>query len=139
MEQTEVPTLVDSSVFIDLLQRGLDPAAILTQTISSTDLATCGMVRMEVLRGVKTTKARDPLARFFDVLQNVPTDNRLWEEAALLAWKTDRSSGGSLPAQDILIAASALRIGAVVLTQDLHFRKIAGLRVRWWPDERPHW
>jgi predicted nucleic acid-binding protein len=131
MESLEAPTLVDSNVFISLLRRGLDPAATLTETVSSTDLATCGMVRMEVLRGIKNPRVRDGLAGFFDVLQNVPTDNRLWEEAATVAWKLDRT-GKILPAQDVLIAVSAMRIGAVVLTADRHFEEIPGLRVRWW-------
>jgi predicted nucleic acid-binding protein len=38
-----------------------------------------------------------------------------------------------LPAQDILIACCARRIGAVVLTMDTHFSDIPGLRVREWP------
>ncbi len=131
MENLEPPTLIDSNVFIGLMRRGLDPAATLTQTVSLTDLATCGMVRLEVLRGVKNPRVRDKLSDFFDVLQNVPTDNWLWEEAASLAWKLDRV-GRVLPAQDILIAASAMRVGAVVLSADAHFQNIPGLRVRKW-------
>ncbi len=131
MENLETPTLIDSNVFIGLMRQGLDPAEVLTETVSSTDLATCGIVRVEVLRGVKNPRVRDGLAEFFDVLQNVPTDNRLWEEAASLAWKLDRV-GRVLPAQDILIAASAMRLGAVVLTADAHFEMIPGLRVRKW-------
>ncbi|MEO7933872.1 MAG: PIN domain-containing protein [Chthoniobacterales bacterium] len=115
------------------MRKGLDPAETLTQTVSLTDLATCGMVRLEVLRGVKNPRVRDKLSSFFDVLQNVPTDNRLWEEAASLAWKLDRV-GRVLPAQDILIAASAMRVGAVVLTADAHFQNIPGLRVNKWVD-----
>ena len=130
-DDLEAPTLVDSNVFISLMRRGLDPAAILTQTVSSTDLATCGMVRMEVLRGVKIPKVRDRLSEFFDVLQNVPTDNRVWEEAASLAWQLDRV-GKVLPAQDVLIAVCAKRIGAIVLTADAHFSMIPGVRVRTW-------
>lgn len=128
----DLPTLVDSNVYIDLLRSGLDPSKELTRLVSTTDLATCGMIRVEVLRGVKTPSVRDRLAGFFDVLQNVPTDNRLWEESALLAWKLDRK-GRAIPATDLLIAACALRVGAIVLTADAHFDEIPGLKVRWWP------
>lgn len=89
---------------------------------------------MEVLRGIQITRIRDGLSGFFDVLQNVPTDNGLWNEAAMLAGELDRA-GHILPAQDILIAASALRIGAVVLTGDAHFQHIPGLRVQTWVNE----
>jgi predicted nucleic acid-binding protein len=91
------------------------------------------MVRVEVLRGAKLAKTREQLTAFLNVLQNVPTDNRLWEEAADLAWKLDRQ-GWTIPAQDILIACCARRIGASVLTRDRHFSRIPGLIVRDWPE-----
>lgn len=118
--------LVDSSVFIELLRGGTDPAAWLGQHFE--DVYTCGMVRLEVLRGQKVPRHRDTLAAFFDVLCNVPTDNSLWDEATDLAWALGRK-GKTLPAQDILIAAHAFRAGVPVLTQDAHFEQIPGLPV----------
>ena len=90
------------------------------------------MVRVEVLRGVKLPKALARMKEFFSVLQNVPSDDRLWEETAALAWELDRK-GWILPAPDLVIACSARRIGAVVLTNDRHFQKVPGLIVRAWP------
>jgi predicted nucleic acid-binding protein len=128
----DLPVLVDSNVYIDLLRRHLDPAEELTTHISQLDLAVCGMVRVEVLRGIKGVKAKTQMKAFFDVLQNIPTDNRLWEETAELAWTLDRK-GIVIPAQDIVIACCARRIGAVVLTMDTHYRQIPGVQVRDWP------
>lgn len=127
----EPPVLVDSNIYIDLMRKQLDPAIVLTEHVSSTDLATCGMVRLEVLRGIKHPKVRTRLAAFFDVLQFVPTDNRLWKQAEDLAWELDRA-GWIIPATDILIACAARRIGAVVLTRDKHFRNIPGIVTRDW-------
>ena len=127
----EPPVLVDSNIYIDLLRENLDPAIELTEQVSSTDLATCGMVRVEVLRGIKLPKARAHVRAFLDVLQNVPTDNRLWDETAELAWELDRK-GWIIPAADVVIACAARRIGAVVLTNDKHFAQIPGLAVRRW-------
>lgn len=124
----ESVVLVDSSVFIGLLREGRDPALELVSRAATTDLATCGMVRMEVLRGIIGPKPRRAFEAFLSVLRNVPTDNRLWEEAAQMAWTLDRK-GVTLPAQDILIACSALRIDAAVLTWDRHFFDIPDLRV----------
>ena len=73
--------LVDSCVFITLLRERRDPAVELLQRTSLDDLATCGMVCMEVLRGLKIPKVKTRLTEFFGVLQNVPTDNRIWQEA----------------------------------------------------------
>lgn len=120
--------LVDSNVYIGLLRRSLDPVKVLGDWIGEADLATCGMVRLEVERGLKVEKMRRSLGDFFNVLINVPTSNKIWEQATTLAWMLDRC-GKTLPAQDILIAACAKELGAAVLTDDAHFEEILGLPV----------
>ncbi len=124
----ESPVLVDSCVFITLLKARRDPGEELMGRLDLTDLATCGMVRLEVIRGLATPRARQGMDAFFDVMQNVTTDNQLWEDACEIGWHVTRK-GNNMPAQDIIIAACALRIGAVVLTYDRHFDHIPGLRV----------
>ena len=118
--------LVDSNVFIALTRRGEDAAEWLGSQLQ--DIYTCGMVRLEVLRGMKNPREHDAMAAFFDVLCNVQTDNKLWEQAAELGWKLDRA-GHMIPAADILIAACALRAGVPVLTADKHFQGIPDLPV----------
>lgn len=122
------PVLVDSNVYIGLLRRGLDPAEILADWIGSGDLATCGIVRLEVERGLRIEKIRRRVGAFFDVLINIPTSNTIWEQAAGLAWTLDRS-GITLPVQDILIAICAQEIGAAILTDDGHFQEFSGIQV----------
>lgn len=124
----ETLVLVDSNVFIKLFKARLDPGRELLERYDLEDLATCGMVRLEVLRGIATPKARDALEGFFNVMQNVQTDNKLWESACRLGWEVTRS-GYNLPAQDIIIAACAIRVEAAVLTYDKHFDHIPGVRV----------
>jgi predicted nucleic acid-binding protein len=123
----ESAVLVDSCVFITLLKQRRDPAAELMERLQLEDIVTCGMVRLEVIRGVAIPKVKRALEGFFDVMRNVVTDNKLWEEAAKLAWQLQRS-GMNLPAQDILIATCALRADVAVLTFDKHFQFIPGLR-----------
>lgn len=124
----KILVLVDSNVFIGLLRRGLDPAEVLGDWIGSGDLATCGMVRLEVERGLRVEKIRRRLGSFFDVLINVPASNKIWERATSLAWNLDRA-GTTLPAQDILIATCAKEIGAAILTDDKHFEAFEGLQI----------
>ena len=107
--------LIGRCVLIGLLREGRDPAVELLQRSTATDLATCGMVRVEVIRGLVAPRLRRTVEGFMNVMRNVPTDNRLWEEAANLAWELDRR-GTVLPAQDVVIACCARRIGAAVLT-----------------------
>lgn len=120
--------VVDSSFFIDLLQKGLDPGTELLRSVELLDLATCGMIRLEVVRGISAPKLRARVEDFMSVMVNVPTDNKLWMEATQIAWDLGRE-GWTLPAADILIAASAFRINAAVLTLDKHFDAIPGLKV----------
>jgi len=118
--------LVDSNVFIALTRHRVDASRWLGSRFE--DIYTCGMVRLEVLRGMKNLRERDAMAGFFNVLCHVQTDNKLWEQATELAWKLDRL-GRTIPAQDILIAACALRAGVPVFTADKHFQDIPGLMV----------
>lgn len=124
----ESEILVDSNVFIGLMKHHGDPAPWLYRWAGIRNLAICGMVRVEVLRGVKSPKAYRSLNDFMDVMVNIPASNRLWDEAAALAWKLDRK-GLVIPGTDVVIAASAIAIGAAVLTSDAHFKRIDGLRV----------
>jgi predicted nucleic acid-binding protein len=130
--------LVDSNVFISLLRRGLDPVELLGDWIGIGDLATCGMVRMEVERGLKIDRIRRRIGNFFDVLINVPTTNKIWEQATETAWKIGRS-GITLPAQDILIATCAREIGAAVLSDNKHFDEFSDLQIFKPAEEFEEW
>jgi predicted nucleic acid-binding protein len=131
--------LVDSNVFIDLLNRRKDPIQTIGKWAEEQwrDLAICGMVRLEVMRGMKMGHNRDRLSQFMNVMVNVPSDNRLWTEATDLAWTLDRK-GIVIPGTDAIIAATAMRIGAAVLTSDAHFSRIEGLQVIAPPAEWLH-
>lgn len=120
--------LVDSNIFIGLLQRGLDPVEALGAWAGSNDLATCGMVRLEVERGLRVERVRRHLRAFFDVLIMIPTGNPAWMRATELAWSLDRR-GIMLPSQDCLIAACAQAAGAAMLTDDRHFDEVLGLKI----------
>ncbi len=130
--------LVDSNVYIGLLRRGLDPVEVLGAWAGSTDLATCGMVRLEVERGIRVERVRRRLKAFFDVLIMVPTGSPAWTRAAELAWFLDRR-GITLPSQDCLIAACAQSASAAVLTDDRHFDHIPGLEILRPSDELRGW
>ena len=86
------------------------------------------------LRGITNPKTYRSISDFMDVMVNVPSDGRLWNDALDLAWKMDRL-GNVIPRTDAVIAASALRLGAAVMTSDAHFSRIDGLRMIAPPDE----
>lgn len=120
--------LIDSCIFIEHLRAGRDPARVFAPYAQNFDLATCGVIRCEVLRGMRTPKARAALAGYFDCLLYIPTLNSIWESAENLLWETDRR-GFKIPLTDAVIAVCAMKTRGAVLTHDKHFQAIPGLRV----------
>jgi len=125
--------LPDSGVFITSIRRGIDPAEVLLAQYESTSLATCGMVRVEVMRGLRPSKMERNLSAFMDVMIHVATTNVLWERAALLGQRM-RMGGLTIKGPDLIIAACALQGGAAVATLDSDFDHVPGLTVL-----RPEW
>ncbi|MGA2974336.1 MAG: PIN domain-containing protein [Spirochaetia bacterium] len=120
--------LVDSSIYIDLLRAGRNPADEFRSALETGALLTCGIVRLEVLRGIIDERIRAWMEGLFDEMTACPFDERLWREAAHLAWGLDRR-GTVLLVPDLAIASCALRAGAVIVSRDPHFRLIQDLAV----------
>ncbi len=122
------PLLVDSSVYIDLLRSGQDVASRLRDRITDGSALTCGVTRIEVLRGIIDRRIRDWMEQLFNEMTDCPLDAALVTAAAQLAWRLDRR-GIVLPIPDLLIASCCLRAGAAVVTTDPHFQLVPGLKV----------
>jgi predicted nucleic acid-binding protein len=122
------PVLADSSYYITLMRNKRDPLQALAASAAQRDLAICGVVRCEVGRALKHENTLKRFQNCWDVMINVPTDNRLWAEVEKMVWMLDRE-GNVLPLTDVIIACCALRLNAVVLTFDRDFLRVPGLRV----------
>jgi predicted nucleic acid-binding protein len=120
--------LPDSNIYIGALRAGQDPFGEFNPDAEDHEYATCGMVVMEVCRGVRDPNLMRRIKERFAVMIYFPTSNQIWERTAQLAWSLDRR-GLVLPGPDLVIAACALHAGAAVLTLDAHFRQVPGLEV----------
>lgn len=120
--------LPDSNIYIEASRLGADPFAMFAAYAEEWEFGTCGIVVMEVCRGLRHPDLLQRFRERFSVMIYLPTTNAIWESATLLAWSLDRR-GTTLSAQDLLIAATALQSGATVLTHDKHFSHIPGLKV----------
>jgi predicted nucleic acid-binding protein len=120
--------LPDSNIYIGAVRAGRDPFRQFASAIEEWEFATCGMVVLEVCRGLRDPAILQRYRERFSVMLYLTTGNASWERATQLAWSLDRQ-GIVLPAQDLLIAAVALQADATVLTSDAHFQEIPGLRV----------
>jgi predicted nucleic acid-binding protein len=65
----------------------------------------------------------------FDAIPEISLSDELMRRASNLAWKLDRK-GSVLPLSDIVIAQCALDSGSWLVSEDKHFAKISGLKVR---------
>ncbi len=120
--------LPDSNIYIGAVRAGRDPFRQFASALDEWEFATCGMVVLEVCRGLRDPAVLQRFRERFAVMLYLATGNSVWERAAQLAWSLDRR-GIVLPAQDLLIATCALQADAAVLTADAHFQAIPGLRV----------
>jgi predicted nucleic acid-binding protein len=120
------PVLADSSWYIGRLRAGVDPLQELDAIAQTREIAVCGVVRIEVGRGLQQERVLRTFQAYWDVMHYVPTDNQLWEEVEILSWTLGRR-GVHPPLPDLVIACCALKIEAVVLTLDRHFHAIPGL------------
>jgi predicted nucleic acid-binding protein len=120
------PILVDSSWYIREARSGRDPLVQLSLLAEVRDLAVCGLVIVEVGRGLREKRFLYRYERAWKQMRYVPSDPGRWRETLGVAWQLDRV-GRVLPLQDIHIAVCAAHIGAVVLTVDAQFHEIPGI------------
>lgn len=130
MDSLDEAIIVDSAIYIDRLRAGRDIRQELMPYLANGLLFNCGIVRGEVIRGIKNTRLKAEMSAFFNIIPEVPTTAKMWQTVAEMAWALDRSSGGSRPLTDIIIARCAMNVGAVLVSPDGHFQDIPGLKVR---------
>lgn len=120
---------VDSTKYISWMRQGRNPVALLAPAVSAGELISCGIIRIEVIRGVLKPKVKAELNCFFDLVPEIPLSSVLLRDAAELAWTLDRQ-GQVLPVTDVIIAACVKRTGAELISEDAHFRMVPGLKMR---------
>lgn len=121
--------IVDSSVFIDWIRQGHNPTRILRPFVLADQVFTCGVIRVEVMRGAVKPTVKAELGELFNALRDIPFSAGVWDRTVELAWKLDRR-GVVLPLSDLMISGCALHVGATVVTTDPHYGEVPGLAVR---------
>ena len=99
--------------------------------------AISSITRYELLRGLKEKNANSQLARFEVFCQNtmvLPVLDEILERAADL-WVTGRGLGQAPMDADMIIAATALHHGRMLVTGNtVHFAWVPGLQILNWRD-----
>lgn len=130
--------LLDTTAFSALMRRNAKIRARMSALIPTDLLAVCTITRGEVLYGLERLphgkRRRDLEAEaiyLFGLLACLSVDEAAGDRYANIKRETERK-GASLDENDLWIAATALSLGAVMVTMDSDFQRVSGLRVEDW-------
>ncbi|MCY3979265.1 MAG: PIN domain-containing protein [Chloroflexi bacterium] len=124
-----VTYILDTNVIADRIRRHPQVIARLTQAGEAGNiLGLCDPVRYEVSRGLLKVDAEQKL-KFFQIeisplMEYLALTTDDWQEAARL-WAIMRNQGRQFSDVDLLIAALARRLDAVVVTADADFASLS--------------
>ena len=101
---------------------------VLEALLVAGEIATCGIVDLELLYGAPSPATYHELADVLRALPRVPvTDTDVDRALEVQSQLADRSQHRSVPLPDLLIAACAEAAGLTVLHYDADYERIAGL------------
>jgi predicted nucleic acid-binding protein len=120
------PILVDSSAWIDYY-RPQGPAALkrrLQEALRLGTVATMGLIAVEILQGAPTPSVLASLEEDLLGLQWLEVTRDVWLEAGRLGARV-RQSGLSIPATDVVIAATAIHYRCRLWHRNDDFTRLA--------------
>jgi predicted nucleic acid-binding protein len=130
--------LLDTNAFSDLMRKRPGSLARLGALSATDRVATCTIVRGEILYGIHKLPAghrRDELwgqaAPLFEALLCEAVPASAADHYARVKLARERV-GLVLDENDLWIAATALTLGAVLVTRDQDFQRVEGLAVENW-------
>jgi predicted nucleic acid-binding protein len=120
--------VADSSALIEYFRRGGSAAVqeAVSAAIANDALAFNGIIFVEVVGFAADERERRALLATFGAFRRLVFEDVDFELAASLGFEL-RRRGRTVPATDLMIAASAIRAGAELLHVDAHFDEIAGV------------
>ena len=117
--------LVDTSAWIEFLRDTGSPICERVDDLLAAEIATCDVVRMEVLAGARDEQHLQQLRRLLARASTLPTEPVDYDAAAAL-YRTCRQQGHTVRKLiDCLIAAVSIRGNVPVLHRDADFDILA--------------
>jgi len=118
--------LVDSSVWIRLFRRSppKDMAERVDDLLERQVAATNGLITVEIVSGATNEKEFADSSATLGALHQLSLNDRTWSRAARLGYDL-RRRGLTCLTPDLIIAASAIEHGAVLVHADADFDRIA--------------
>jgi len=125
--------LIDTSAWLLALRKDFIPEVKERIDLLLRDgvVITTGIIKLEIIGGARTQNEFQRLKSRFNALDDIGTDDSIWQRACELGFKL-RRKGVTIPHTDILIAACALQSGSIIVHADTHFdlmARHAGIKV----------
>jgi predicted nucleic acid-binding protein len=120
------PVLIDTSAWLFALRKDFLPEIKdrLDFLLKENLVLTTDIIKLELLAGTRNKTEYDRLKKRLGALENIKTDDSLWDMACDIGFKL-RREGVTIPYTDILIATCALSRGCIILHADNHFDLMA--------------
>ena len=116
--------LVDTSVWIDYLQKGVSNLSqALDRLLSEKDIYVPKIVIAELIQGARTEKEISAIERFMEAFHIIDEGTDTWIKAGRLSYQLKRK-GKTINLADCYIATIAQEHGCQILTLDEHFKEI---------------
>ena len=118
--------VVDSSAFIEYYRPGGDPetSSAVAEAISEDQVAVNGLIQAEIVSYAASEAARERLISDFAAFHWLDLNQADFALAHDLGFQL-RQTGVTIPATDLIIAASAINYDAVLYHRDRHFDLMA--------------
>jgi len=118
--------VVDTSALIEYYRPAGNAtvAATVTKAIEADEVAVNGIIQTEIMGFVASKKEFHQLSLDFQAFHWLSLDRAVFESAAQLGFDL-RRTGITVPATDLLIAASAIKAQATLYHLDSHFTQIS--------------
>lgn len=115
--------LVDTNVFIDYWN---NPIQSWTNVFQKNEIAVCGVIKTELLRGCHSKKEFEKIQNALDCFEYLSFDEKDWIEVSKIFIELKRC-GLSVPFQDGIIAYIAKKYKCKIWTNDSHFKLIKNI------------
>ena len=117
--------LIDTSAWIEFLRDTRSPICERVEVLLESEIATCDVIRMEVLAGARDERHLNDLRRLLAMATHIATLPTDYDDAAAL-FRTCRQRGGTVRKLiDCLITAIAIRVHVPILHNDRDFQVLA--------------
>ena len=99
------------------------PTEALKKIFLEETVAICGITKAELMHGAKSEKDLPYISEALSDFEYIPLDESIWDEVGQLLYRL-RNNGITVPFQDVVLCALALKYNLLLWTNDKHFALI---------------